>query len=75
MLRAHLDEWAQATVQQPKFGMGYDYCLSKLTNLYAGLGTARKAGTAGTSHEVPVSATTLASPGIAMAIVRSPLWA
>jgi predicted porin len=32
---------------QTKFGLGYDYFLSKRTNVYADYGTARKAGTVG----------------------------
>jgi predicted porin len=32
---------------QTKFGIGYDYFLSKRTNVFADVGTARKAGTVG----------------------------
>ena len=32
---------------QAKFGVGYDYFLSKRTNIYADFGTARKDGTVG----------------------------
>jgi predicted porin len=43
--RLTLDEDAAANGTEGKFGIGYDYPLSKRTNVYADLGYGRKSGT------------------------------